>query len=110
MSFENMPRWALVSLCGVFLAGTVISVKFIVSSNYADQIKTKEVAWKAKADALEAKEIGKDALENTEVLQVQVAEVRGAQETFRKEYREDQKTLDNKLSQLISLNRRAINE
>lgn len=54
----------------------------------------KPIMWQAKNTADDAIELG-------EGLKVQIAEVRGAQETFRKEYREDQKDLDRKLEKIL---------
>ena len=49
-----------------------------------------------------AKNTAEDALNLGQDLKVQIADVRGAQETFRKEYREDQKDLDRKLENLLN--------
>ena len=66
----------------VFLCLMTIS-GFFLNRAIADNDKTKTVAYEAKHKA-------EDALIANEQVSAQVADVRGAQETFRKEYREDQ--------------------
>lgn len=83
MNLDKFPRWALIAICGVFMG---ISI-FFASRAIAENDKTKATAEQAMAGVTQ--------------LQNQVADVRGAQETFRKEYREDQKDLDKKLVELL---------
>lgn len=90
MNVDKWPRWALISL----VAGLTLVCAFFTNRAVAEGDKTKEVAYEARYKANQALEMGND-------LKVQVADVRGAQETFRKEYRQDQKDLDNKLAELL---------
>ena len=78
MSFEKFPRWALVSICG----GLLSLCLFFTSRAVADGDKMKAVAYQARTTADNAYMLAND-------LKVQVADVRGAQETFRREYRDD---------------------
>ena len=78
MSFEKFPRWALVTISGALLGICL----FFTSRAVADSDKMKAVAYQARTTADNAYMIAND-------LKIQVADVRGAQETFRREYRED---------------------
>lgn len=90
MDFSKLPRWALI---WGFLATMSIS-GFFMSRAIADMDKVKGVAYQAKdTSESNAKDIGD--------LKDSVKEVRSAQETFRREYREDQKDLDKKLGELL---------
>ena len=91
---EKAPRWFILIAFSVVMAISVISVKFIVGNVFADVEKTKSTATVAKNLA----ETGAIAIND---LKVSFAEMRGAQETFRKEYREDKKETDNKLEQIL---------
>lgn len=90
MDFDKFPRWALVALCFVFMA---LSTWF-GGRAIAENDKIKVVAYQAKNVAEDAYALAND-------LKVQIADVRGAQETFRQEYRQDQKDLDKKMSELL---------
>lgn len=90
MNLDKMPRWALVAIGGVFMSSTL----FFANRAVADNDRIKSVAWQAKNEAGKALDIGQQ-------LQLQVADIRGAQEQFRREYREDQKDLDKKLGEIL---------
>ena len=78
MDLNKVPRWALVllALLGMAACGSLISTA------RADLDKFKTIAYQAKntSDA-NTTSVGE--------LKIQIADVRGAQETFRREYRED---------------------
>lgn len=90
MNLDKMPRWALVAICGVFMSATL----FFANRAVADSDRIKTVAYEARSTAQDALSLGND-------LKLQIADVRGAQETFRREYREDQKDLDKKLGEIL---------
>ena len=78
MSLEKLPRSVLVWITGIAL--TIGG--FITTRAVAEGDRTKAVAYQARNTADNAFELAND-------LKVQVADVRGAQEVFRREYRED---------------------
>jgi hypothetical protein len=90
MSLEKMPRWALVMLCGLAISCSL----FFANRAIADGDRVKAVAYNAKNAADRANE-------STERLEKSVVAIQLSQETFRKEYREDQKDLDRKLGELL---------
>lgn len=87
MDLNKIPRWALVLIATLGLGACGV----LVTSARADIDKMKSVAYQAKS----ASDINAIAVSE---LKVAVNEVRAAQETFRKEYREDQKDLSNSLA------------
>lgn len=90
MDLNKIPRWALVGIASLGLIATGTSI----STARADLEKFKGIAYIAKNASEDALHLGAD-------LKVQVSEIRSSQETFRKEYREDQKDLDRKLSEIL---------
>lgn len=78
MNIEKFPRWALITLATIGMGSCWI----LISTARADLDKFKNIAYTAKSNADDALALGNE-------LKVQIADVRGAQETFRKEYRED---------------------
>lgn len=90
MNVDKWPRWALISLVAI-LSGICV---FFTNRAVADGDKIRSVAYEARTNANKAIELGND-------LKVQIADVRGAQETFRREYREDQKDQNRKLGAIL---------
>lgn len=86
MDLSKLPRWFLVcSLIG--LMGLVaLGIKFNVQYAFADIAATKTAAFDAKS----LSDSNRDSIGE---LKSSIGEVKTAQETFRKEYREDQKDL-----------------
>lgn len=89
MDLNKVPRWALIGIATLGLGACGL----LVTSARADMEKVKTVAYKAKADS-EANTIAVGELKDA------VKEVRTAQETFRREYREDQKDLTKSLQDI----------
>lgn len=90
MDLNKIPRWALIGLATLGLGACGV----LVSTARADLDKFKTIAYQAKNTS-----DGNTA--SISELKDSVGEVRTAQETFRKEYREDQKDLDRKLGELL---------
>ena len=79
----------------VWITGILIAIcGFFATRAVAEGDKSRVVAY-------QAKNMAEDALGLANDLKVQIADVRVAQETFRKEYRQDQKDLDQKLIELL---------
>lgn len=109
---ENAPRWFLIIVLMVLWTavdkGSAYIFKDVTGNAEANSLQIeavrretnesiasiKPILYTAKNNAEKALDMGND-------LKIQIADVRGAQETFRKEYREDQKDLDRKLSVLL---------
>jgi hypothetical protein len=90
MDLNKVPRWALIALAIIGVGASNI----LVTTARADLEKFRTIAFQAKGSAEDALAMGTD-------LKVQVQEVRISQEIFRKEYREDQKDLDRRLTELL---------
>lgn len=91
---NKAPRWFLVIILGAAMALCYITLGFIVKNAFADMERIKGVAWQAKA-------LSDDNQVSIVELKSSVEKINIAQETFRREYREDQKDLDKKLSELL---------
>jgi len=96
MTLERAPRWFLLTV-----SSAAISLCLVFSGRaIADSDKVKGVAY----GALNLSQNNSEAVND---LKVQIADIRGAQETFRKEYRQDQKEIDSKLNELLRAVRRS---
>jgi len=96
MNLEKAPRWFLLTV-----SSATIGLCLIFSGRaIADSDKVKGVAY----NALNLSQNNSEAVND---LKVQIADIRGAQETFRKEYRQDQKEIDSKLNELLRAVRRS---
>ncbi len=91
MNFDKLPRWAvgLIAISACALAAWAVPIVFgsfgkSVEANAAEITQVKGIAYQAKNTADDAYAMAND-------LKVQIADVRGTIETFRREYREDQK-------------------
>ena len=90
MDFNKLPRWLLVwTAIGFFgLVG-------LVGNNlYADNQKVKTVAYSARSTA-------ETCSLQVAALSGQIQEIKNSQETFRKEYREDQRDVQFLLKEII---------
>lgn len=90
MDFNKIPRWALIALAALGLGACGL----LISTSRADLDNFKTIAYQAKNSS-------DDALVMASDLKIQIGDIRVSQETFRKEYREDQKDLDRKLNELL---------
>ena len=90
MDFNKIPRWALILVATLGLG----SMGTLVSGARADLDKFKAIAY----DARNTSNANTTSIGD---LKTSVGEIRTAQETFRREYREDQKDLDGKLVELL---------
>lgn len=90
MDLNKIPRWALVSIATLGLGACGL----LVSTARADLDKFKTISY-------QAKNTSDDALALATELKGQITDIRGAQEQFRREYREDQKDLDKKLGEIL---------
>ena len=89
MDFNKVPRWALIWI-GILGLGACTT---LISTARADLDKFKTIAADAK--------IASDSnAESVSELKESVKEIRLAQETFRKEYREDQKDMQKSLADI----------
>ena len=92
IDLDKLPRNILVPVCAVLFAVCL----FFTNRAVAESDKNKAMVQQAKIDS-------EKALETSDDLKNQIADVRGAQETFRKEYREDQKDLTKNLDEQKTL-------
>lgn len=76
---SNWPAWAMRSLLGALVALCIFFTNRAIAENDA-----------TRATAASALRLAEEAIELGSELKVQVADVRGALETNRKEYRDDQ--------------------
>ena len=95
MNLDKLPRWALVTICSIAIGFCWVSISFVVKNAFADMEKIKTVAWGANTKSENALTLAND-------LKVQITDVRVAQETFRREYREDQKDLGRKFDEVLT--------
>ena len=96
MTLERAPRWFLLTV-----SSAAIGLCLIFSGRaIADSDKVRGVAYSAL-------NLSQNNFGLINDLKVQIADVRGAQETFRKEYRQDQKEMDSKLNELLRAVRRS---
>mgnify|MGYP001586941151 CR=1 FL=1 len=75
------------SLCWIFIG-------FIIKNAFADVQNIKTIAWSAK-------NLSESNQSDIVDLKANISQIQVSQETFRKEYREDQKDLDRKLGELL---------
>jgi len=94
-ALDTAPRWFLLIVCGVAIMLCIVFFNFIIKSAFADMEKVRGIAWQAKnlSDANQS-----DIVD----LKLSISSLKVSQEIFRKEYREDQKDLDRKLSELLN--------
>lgn len=90
MNLDKVPRWALILIATIGIGACGLLVK----NGQAEQEKVKAVAYQAK-NASEANATAVSELKES------VKDIRVSQEQFRREYREDQKTLDTRLLELL---------
>ena len=90
LDLNKIPRWALLAVAGIGLGACGI----LVSTARADLDKLKSIAY-------QAKNVSDDNTLAIQDLKTSVNEVRANQEQFRREYREDQKDLDQSLKELL---------
>lgn len=79
---NNAPRWFLIWLAGGLLAILTFAGGFSINRAFEESDRVKSVAYQAKNSA-------DDAILGVQQLHNQIAELRGAFEVNRKEYRED---------------------
>ena len=89
MDLNKVPRWALVLIAFMGLGACGV----LVSTARADLDKFKSIAY-------QAKNTSDSNTTSIQELKDSVKEIRVAQETFRKEYREDQKDLSKSLGDI----------
>lgn len=87
---NKAPRWFLLIIAGMFVVG----IGLVGENVWADSQKTKAVAYESRGMA------------NTATLQVaalsgQIQEIKNSNETFRREYREDQNRLSDTLREIL---------
>lgn len=106
MNLDKAPRWFLMIVLGIAGALAFWGVSYAITNERTSIAATT-------AEVAKLKPIVYSAQNTAEIAQMQSAELRGVivkmentQETFRKEYREDQRTLDQKLANLDRLLRR----
>lgn len=87
---EKLPRWALVLIATVGIG----AIGYI-------GVDAKGKVEAAVANSAEATQLSNQNQKDIGELKQSVADIRVSQETFRKEYREDQKDLDKKLDALL---------
>ena len=90
-SLEKAPRWFLLIVGGCGIALCLILTQFIVKSAFADMAKTQEELDRTTEVARTAKNISESNQNAIVELKGSIEKVQVSQETFRKEYREDQK-------------------
>lgn len=90
MDLNKVPRWALILFSSLF---------FLICASTVNGARAD--LDKFGAIALDAKAVSSSNTESIAELKSSVQEVRVSQEQFRREYREDQKALDFKLTELL---------
>lgn len=90
MDLNKVPRWALILFSSLFF----VVCGLTVSGARADLDKFGAIAY-------DAKNASDGNTKSISELKASVQEVRDSQEQFRREYRDDQKTLDVKLTELL---------
>lgn len=90
MDLNNVPRWALILIATLGMGACGV----LVQNGRAESEKVKVVAY-------EAKNVSEENTASILELKDSVKDVRLSQEQFRREYREDQKDLNSKLTELL---------
>lgn len=98
---EKAPRWFLFMLVSFFMGAVGILGTIVVKGAYAEIASNTSGVVEAKGLAFQAKINADNAQEAIVELKGAVTDIREAQETFRKEYREDQKDMDRKLDMIL---------
>lgn len=93
-SLEKAPRWFLLIVSGAAISVAVLIGGWTIRQAFADIDTIKSVAYSAKTQS----NSNNDSIQE---LKLAMSEMKTAQETFRREYREDQKDIISRLGDLM---------